>query len=523
MKHTSKILLIGLLLFIAAAALNAEEWQHPRSVADVLQSAGDNRPELEAVLDHYIAANEPQKLMAAYYLIENMSGHSFVEIALYDSTETEIEYDVLAYPDFNTLVADLDSIEAARGELSYDRKEKREDVTHITAEHLIQNIDLAFQVWRERPWAHHLSFQDFCHYVLPYRGSNEPLEEWRSHFIARFADLPDQMDDPSDPVEAAARINDDIKSWFTFDERYYCHPTDQGLSEMLTTKMGRCEDMTNLAIFAMRANGLAVTSDYTPYWADTGNNHAWNGLLDRDGTVVMFMGCESNPGDYQLNHRMAKVYRKMFHEQPDNLAFQKPEWEKVPGWLAGKSYLDVTADYTPVADVTVPLTHPQPDSVNYSYLCVFNSGEWSAIHWGEIEGDSVTFTDMGTDIAYLPMYLSHEELIPAGDAFILQKDGTTRLLVVQADKPTSLHLLSTTKRKVEQATDTVEQVFFEAGREYELFYWQDEWVSVATTTAADQPLEFADVPGEGLYWLVAKDSRKDERIFTYDDSAQVWW
>lgn len=37
--------------------------------------------------------------------------------------------------------------------------------------------------------------------------------------------------------------------------------------------------MTNLAIFAMRANGLAVTSDYTPFWADSSNNHAWNAIL----------------------------------------------------------------------------------------------------------------------------------------------------------------------------------------------------------------------------------------------------
>ena len=61
---------------------------------------------------------------------------------------------------------------------------------------------------------------------------------------------------------------------------------DVGLVTMLFTHEGRCEDMTNLAIYAMRANALPVTSDYTPYWANSGNNHAWNAILGRDGEVL---------------------------------------------------------------------------------------------------------------------------------------------------------------------------------------------------------------------------------------------
>lgn len=522
MRHST----IWFLLILLIAPLTGpaqDSWLHPKSVEEALIAADSNRVELEKVLNHYIATSDPQKLIAAYFLVENMTGHGYATYGLYDSTKTEIELDVLAYPDFNTLLTELDSLEAQIGTLDFDRKDFFRDLETITSGALIANIDLAFQAWQEKPWAKHLTFYEFCNYVLPYRGSNEPLEEWRSHFLEKYSHLPDQMTDPADPVEAAASINNDIKSWFRFDERYYCHPTDQGLQEMLDTKRGRCEDMTNLAIFAMRANGLAVTSDYTPYWADTGNNHAWNGLVNKDGKVVMFMGCESNPGDYQLNHRLAKVYRKMYGEQPNNLAFIKPEWEKIPGWLAGKSYLDVTADYTAVSDVTVLLSEEQPDSVNFAYLAVFNSGEWSAIHWGAIDSTTVTFTEMGVNIAYLPMYYRHEELLPAGQAFILTQTGEIRPLVANDDAPQTVTVRATTKRTLDVATDGIEQTFLEPNHEYELFYWQHKWVSLGTQVAADQPLVFDDVPSGGLYWLMAKDSRKDERIFTYENGEQVWW
>lgn len=45
-------------------------------IASVLDSAGSNRSELEAVLDHYKTKdNNPQKLQAAEFLIKNMPAH----------------------------------------------------------------------------------------------------------------------------------------------------------------------------------------------------------------------------------------------------------------------------------------------------------------------------------------------------------------------------------------------------------------------------------------------------------------
>ncbi len=517
-------------LAIGLAASSCSFWQGSRAPGDypadlqaALEASGDNRPRLEAVLRHCRTGADSLKLEAARFLIANMEQHSFARLCLCDSLEEEVALDVLAYPDYTALRAAIDSIEAVRGELSYRRDEIIPDLEAMSDALLIENIDYAFRAWRERPWARHYSFAEFRDYVLPYRGSNEPLESWRPFFFERYHDLADRMEDPTDPIEAARLINADLITWFTFDERFYLHPTDQGLSEMRACGLGRCEDMTNLAIYAMRANGLPVTSDYTPFWANAGNNHAWNAILDRDGRVLSFMGCEAHPGEYRLWNKLAKAYRKTYAPQPGNLAFQKHEDEQVPAWLSGKYYEDVTAAYTEVADMRVTLSEVPDDSVRFAYLCVFNSGDWEAIHWGRIEDGAVVFEDMGTGIAYLPAFYLEQELVPAAGAFVLEKSGLVRPLAADPARQETMILRATTRAVTVSDTDSIEKSFLEEGRTYELHYWDDGWVRVGRGMAGDEPLRFETVPADGLYWLVAEGSREDERIFTYEEDTQIWW
>lgn len=47
--------------------------------------------------------------------------------------------------------------------------QRKPDVLNIRAEFLINNIDLAFDGWKKRPWNASLSFADFCEWLLPYR------------------------------------------------------------------------------------------------------------------------------------------------------------------------------------------------------------------------------------------------------------------------------------------------------------------------------------------------------------------
>jgi hypothetical protein len=492
-------------------------------VEKVLAEAGDNRDQLQQVLDHYATESDSLKLDAARFLIGNMAGHSYVTYYMHDTTDTEIPFDVTDYENYDSLTKAADELEKQHGLLDFSRNDPVYDVHTVTAEFLIANIDYAFRAWRERPWAAGLSYEDFRDYVLPYRGSNEPLESWRPALFDKYADVAGQLDDPTDPIQAAIAINRDIMTWFGFDSRYYYHPTDQSLAEMQASGLGRCEDMTNVTIYAMRANGIGVTSDYTPHWANTGNNHAWNAILAPNGEVIPFMGAEANPGEYHLANKLAKAYRKNFSVQPDNLTFQERKQEEVPRWLGGKTYRDVTADYVEVCQVDLTFDRAVPDSVDIAYLCVFNSGEWQAIHWGRIVAGRAVFTDMGKEIAYLPALYLNEEIVPFGAPFILHDDCTMEQLVASDDVTQDITSGSTTRRRQVASTDGIAESFLNGGKEYELFVWDDGWQSHATAVATDAPMTFEDVPAGGLYWLVEADSDHQERIFTIEERVQVWW
>ncbi len=513
-----------LIAFLSLTMLwSCTDSKYSSDVTSVLDKAGENRSQLENVIAHYEAQKDSLKLEAALYLIANMEGHSYVTYYLHDSSDAEIEFDITAYANYKELTAAADSIEATRGVIDYDKKDAVEDAQIITADYLIKQTDLAFRAWQEKPWAQHLTFEQFKEYVLPYRGSNEPLEPWREQFFSKYEGIADSLTDPSDPVQAAILINNDVRSWFGFDPRWYYHPTDQGLSEMLQTGLGRCEDMTNITIYAMRANGIAITSDYTPYWANTGNNHAWNAILLRDGSVVPFMGAEANPGEYNLSHGAAKIYRKTFGQQKENLIFQERKQETIPRWLKRGNYRDVTADYMKVVNPVIIFSDPIPDSIDIAYLSVFNSGEWKPIDWARISDNRATFEDMGTDLAYLPTLYKNEENIPFGVPFLLGDDGSMLKFTADSSSLITAGLTSTTKRNQKGSQEGIEKSFLKKSTVYELFYYDFGWQSVGKATATDKPLEFENVPSGALYWLVADGSNREERIFSLENGKQVWW
>ncbi len=496
------------------------------NVKSVLNKAGSNRAELEKVISHYSEnPADSLKLRAAYFLIGNMGEQFYAHFIIADSLNHNLHFNVLDYPNYSKMVEAWDSVEAKVGTINNRRDNTVYDYKVITADYLINNIDLAFNAWQNFPWAHHINFKQFCEYILPYRGSNEPIENWRHYFYKKYAWVIDSVKDKSDPVEATILINNDLRKWFKFDSRFYRQSTDQGLTEMLKNKMGRCEDMTNLAIYAMRAMGIPVTSDFTPYWAKTGNNHAWNTVINKNGKPVIFMGGLTNPGEYKLNQAKAKVYRKMFAKQKETLAAIIPDREKAPPYINRNNIIDVTKEYEPVADVSLILDVPVPDSITFAYIAVFNSGEWKALGWSKIsKGNKVTFKNMGLDIAYLPVYYKDEKVIPAGSPFILDKNGKVIPFTPNLQKGITIKLVSTTRKVTKNATDNIDKAFFKKGEKYRLYYWNYGWEKIGEQTASDGPLIFKDVPSGALYWLVKENSKKEERIFTIDQTGkQIWW
>lgn len=482
-------------------------------ISDALAKSGGNRAQIEKFLARYETGTDDEKRRAARWLVANMDGHGFAVLALVDSKGEILPFEALDHANLAKAKEALDAIEREHPGADFTKVRFESDLEHASAEFLATHLEQAFDAWRTMPWAKSIRFEVFRDFILPYRGSNEPLGLWRAPARARLAALVEANTDERDVRAFGEKARAEVHPWVGFSDLFYLHPTDQGYDEMCARRLGRCEDITNMISFGMRSVAAMCASDYTPWWADRDNNHAWEVVLDAEGR-----------GRAGLSNRCAKVYRKTFAIQPCSLAMQKRADEKVPRWLASSHYIDVTDQYLPVTDAAVDLA-AAPKGARFAYLAVFNGGEWRPIQWGRIDGARAVFPKMGRDICYLPVFHVDGREIPAGTPFILDKDGRTRALA-----GTSMHresLLATSTRPATPDADTratIPSTVVKPSSGYELFSWKDGgWKSVGRIESGMQDRLFESLPDDALYWLVEDGSEKLERIFTIEDGRQVFW
>jgi hypothetical protein len=134
---------------------------------EALRFAGENRPELEKVLAYYkVNPADSLKYRAVVFLIENMPGHySYKQTEWLSAYYHELDTAASLNYDSGTNQRIIESIsEKYRGTKTngfvWD--------SHIlNSDFLIDNIERAFSVWPGE-WATHVSFDDFCEYILPY-------------------------------------------------------------------------------------------------------------------------------------------------------------------------------------------------------------------------------------------------------------------------------------------------------------------------------------------------------------------
>ena len=163
MKQT--LLALFLLFLTACSVVDSGE----QRLESALEFASKNRGELEKVLEHY--KDDSQKLEAAKFLIRNMPHWYSYEGAPLDSLKN-----ILATAYKNPKVGDMSEIGGSQWRYyPFESLPKVYDAQVIKADYLIDNIDKAFDDWKRYPWNKHLSFEDFCELLLPYRIANEPL------------------------------------------------------------------------------------------------------------------------------------------------------------------------------------------------------------------------------------------------------------------------------------------------------------------------------------------------------------
>jgi hypothetical protein len=427
-------------------------------INSVLFMADDNRTELEKVLKHY--SRDPAdslKLRAAEFLIANMPGKYSLE---YDAPFEDVMAVYMRWDDHENWT----EVEKIFG---VDKKKLKEDVKYITAEYLINNIELSFKVWGEQPWGKNVPFDVFCEEILPYRVANEPLENWRERILESFSRQyrSFKKNPETTAPEACIEINNQLPRI-----KLMGRMPNMNYSMIMTTTRGMCTEMSTLAVFSMRALGIPVAQESTPKWPGKNIGHTWNSVYDSAGRRFSFMGTEAVPGVSHIGSRMSKskVYRQTYAIQ-NNINIDITD---IPPAMRNQGMKDVTEEYTnafvgthrrkgkrvasdflPVrgksvalddhyirsggivldplpekgSGVKIPVKYPPDDNTGYAWLSTVGENGWNITGWGKTDAKTVRFGTVGRNIPYLPVFYKNGMQTIANYPFLVDNDDSIRI------------------------------------------------------------------------------------------------
>ncbi|MDN5290564.1 MAG: hypothetical protein PWQ06_803 [Anaerophaga sp.] len=466
---------------------------YPANVNETLDLAQENATELERVLKHYSNTGEKLKFEAACFLIGNMKYKFSYTENYVDLNGKPIHIDYSKYLNTQEVREALDSIGK---QIPYIKKsDVIPDYTTIKANYLIKNIDQAFYLWKNVKWSKHLSFNDFCEYILPYRVLKEPLNNWRNELYEKYEYVIDSF--VNDSVSLACEfLNSGLNDSIIFWPAYSLSLNQQIVDSIFISKKGKCPDLTILSTSCLRAIGIPVLIDQCFYWGNSGFGHIWNRLIIEDGSTVRFNSIDKTkpPGKYPNDAKMPKVFRMTYKNQKNSLFNLIKEKENIPTVFLKNNIKDVTEEYTNTADIKIKLQEPPLKGETYAYICVFNYGEWKPAYWGKIYKDSATFRNMGKDILYLPMYYRNKRLIPAAHPFIFKNDNSIKTLKPAFNESPTEFKNYTTKFNNSRKTLTITD-----STKLTIKYWDGRWITTKDYQTTGNSIISKKIPKKCLY------------------------
>lgn len=426
------ILIWGFFMFIASCKGGDKQ------VEEALSLAGDNRVELEKVLDHY--KDDPMKLEAARFLIGNMPGAYGVDTQVLEDCRLFYEqYDALGRQyDYKTTTEwgqKVDSLWKSFGERGRIMEAFRSDFEAVTAQRLVDEIELSFKAWKNNVYSRGCSPQDFYEYVLPYRRLNGLIiDNARQEFYRRH-----HQDYFTQEGKGWQQEVDSI----LYEYRHLTHSAFWGTQIPLWSaetfeklRHGLCMQRCWYNSLLLSSLGMPVAIDFVPAWGNRNNSHSWNVLIvggqshafeafwDDDRWKYKRIYNNRTKDELWGKFRLPKVYRYTYSNHIEGpLADGEVDRADIPTLFCNIKQMDVSAEYFDAADVTVELTCEKPEGAEYAYLAVWNYQEWHPVQWGKIENGKALFRGMGKDIVYLPVYFKRGIVVPAAEPFRLSENG----------------------------------------------------------------------------------------------------
>ncbi|SHE82091.1 hypothetical protein [Dysgonomonas macrotermitis] len=411
-------------------------------IKQTLETAGDNRAELEAVLNHYKEKGNEQKLEAAKFLIQNMLYKYEYEgdiLAKYDTIlyiYQSLRKDSIYIGDPLIINQTWDSLVSKYGKIEIPKLKKKFDCRTISSEFLIKNIDLAFEAWENSPLYNPNEFKSFCEYILPYRIGTEPVEEYKERY---YKDLKSIVDTATSPESIVFGFHYEL-SWarhFKPSLKLWDYPVELPISKIEIGHRGACRHMTTFGALVMRACGLPVTIDRA-IWANRSQGHSWNVLILDDHKNLPFDALSR--GRLELAYKPAKIFRRTFSLNFET--FKGVDPNDIPGSFFVFDEYDVTHEYVTAHDVSVPIQIESDEykTKKHGIVCVFDNREWRPVYWGEIKSGKMHFKNMSPDVLYIGAYFDEGHIIPATEPFLLQSDGLIKYCQPNKEQLITLNL-----------------------------------------------------------------------------------
>lgn len=423
-------------VFIACYFMNLLSCQSPNEsqykdhLSQNLAWAGNNRKELEKVLQHYQEyAHDSLKYSAAIFLISNMEFEGQYAGTWMDHYDSIFQFatKISSEPGLKHL---NDSFVYSSGPKNDATLKFQNDLRTLSADFLIRNIDEAFASWQQVPWKSRFSFNTFCNFILPYRMLNEPTDSnWRSSLKAELQQSNIQITANSLIDDICCDITEFQKKWFKYTEVFSEYPSTLSLKNIRMGQKGACGEMAVLGAYANRALGIPVAIDYVPQWGNHTNGHIWNALFVADDSTLPFLGAESRPGDYsdirESEGKIAKVFRRYYGYNEMSFAAQAKSKNilHIPAYIKSPRIRDVTQLYVPAKNISITLDAPDFKPV---YLCIFQNGNWNAISGSWATHGKAFFPDMGPEVLYMPMYYESNKYQTASAPVIMTINDSLR-------------------------------------------------------------------------------------------------
>lgn len=399
-----------------------------------LDSAGSNRTELEAVLDHYRSADpNSQKLRAAEFLIENLPAHYS-----YAGAEIHEYYDYAA-----RILADTTlTPEQQRDNLLFITDAKYADLPNhtipdaqiITADFLIDNIDKSYTQWTTCPWASQVTFDEYLEWMLPYKAVElQELDAWRdsvlNHFNYGYTHPIKNDVEYNTTMGVADMLRNECQEKMQRHGLY----TRAGLpllSAYLLPRQtfGDIPDYALMAVLLMRSAGIPAVLEETPVGSRGTAAVRWYVILGDRGDELTSEWDLSTMigGGFFPYERGPKVYRNTYAINPERWEYRQKAMYQYPFELGKK---DMTSQYFLTSDLDLPIDRSVRRQLKDKYVYIASAvrnedSPWQIVDFGKMKYGKAHFHDMGREVLYQAMGYDGERLIPITDPFILHKDRT---------------------------------------------------------------------------------------------------